>query len=924
VTLAPGESLGPYRIEREIGRGGMGIVHLARDSRLDRAVAVKALPEEFAVDPERLARFEREARLLASLHHPNVAGIYGLEENAGRRFLILEYVEGVTLAERLERGALPLDEALDVCRQIALALEAAHEAGIIHRDLKPGNVKLTPSGEVKVLDFGLAKGPAGSASSSDDLTHSPTLTVAATGMGVILGTAGYMSPEQARGRALDRRTDIWSFGAVLFECLTGEQCFAGETVSDAIARILQGEPEWKRLPASTPASVRHLLRRCLEKDARQRLRDIGDARIELEGAIAAMRSGVKPAPEAPAARATRAAWIAGAAIVGAALGAGVLALILALRPSAQAPVVRFPIDLPASVRVAISGTAEPGDWNVSRDGSVMVARVWPRDASPTQQSGPRIYIRALSDSGWRPVPGSELAQGRPGVSDDGQNLFFAALLTPGSQDTRILRVSTRDLSAPVPVFDIPPDVQGGLRLRGRRRVMIEAGGRRFAVGSPDDRRPIAWRAVDAGSFRGAMDPDPISEPDLSADQVFMGTTAYSSDGWHRGLAVLNLRSGKLTPVLTDGQSPALLPSGHLLFSRGQSIFAVRFDRGSLKTRGEAVPVFEGLRARGAWIPGTFHVTERGDLFYAGGGLVGERREVGIVDLSGRMTPITSEVRGYNSTPAVSRDGRWVGVSATNARGIDEMWRIDASDRSTQRLAAVPDADLNGGVMNADGTRLAFTRLGVAGNGLYTMPVSGEEDPAPLLLGGNSTDSVWFAAGWLTGGRNALAVLVGPVVAEPFVIDAHPSDPTRTRRTRLLPGWRNLGGTLSWDGRWLTILNDRSGRQQFYATSVDAEGNAGKPVLVSPSGVQTGWSADNSRIYVQDSTKVKVVRLVNGAPAGPPTTLYDLGPLSERITGLNFLPDGRAVATFRSLDEQVLTRIEVIQNWVSSIRDKLPR
>ncbi|MGH7741916.1 MAG: serine/threonine-protein kinase, partial [Candidatus Eiseniibacteriota bacterium] len=274
--------IGPYPIVREVGRGGMGVVYLGEDPRLKRPVAIKVLPDAFALDADRLLRFEREARLLAALTHPNIAGIYGLEEDAGRRFLVLEYVEGDTLAGHQHGRALPIDETLEICRQIAAALEAAHEAGIVHRDLKPGNVKLTPAGEVKVLDFGLAKGSSSGAESSPDLSHSPTLTQAATGMGVILGTAAYMSPEQARGKTVDRRTDIWSFGCVLYECLTGVQAYAGETVSDTIAMILQGEPDWSRLPGKTPEKLRTLLGRCLEKDARRRLRDIGDARIEIE------------------------------------------------------------------------------------------------------------------------------------------------------------------------------------------------------------------------------------------------------------------------------------------------------------------------------------------------------------------------------------------------------------------------------------------------------------------------------------------------------------------------------------------------------------------------------------------------------------------------------------------------------------------
>ncbi len=282
MALQAGTRLGPFEISAPLGKGGMGEVYRARDTRLGRDVAVKALPDAFARDPERLARFEREARLLAALNHPNIAGIHGLEEVSGHPYLVLEYVEGDTLATRVARGALPPDEALEVCGQIAAALEAAHESGIVHRDLKPANVKLTPAGTVKVLDFGLAKGAAASGSAPDlDVSQSPTLTHSPTVAGVILGTAAYMSPEQARGKPLDRRTDIWSFGCVLYECLAGRPLFEGETVSDLIAKILEREPDWSALPPAVPARVRELLRRCLEKDAKKRLRDIGDARIEI-------------------------------------------------------------------------------------------------------------------------------------------------------------------------------------------------------------------------------------------------------------------------------------------------------------------------------------------------------------------------------------------------------------------------------------------------------------------------------------------------------------------------------------------------------------------------------------------------------------------------------------------------------------------
>src|SRR5262245_29471643 len=306
MPLAAGTRLGPYEIIAPLGAGGMGQVFRARDPRLDRAVAIKALPEGLAADAERLARFEREAKLLAALSHPNIGAIFGLEEKDGSPYLVLEFIEGETLAARIARGALPVREATEVATQIAAAIEAAHERGIVHRDLKPGNVMLTPARIVKVLDFGLAKGASadGSVTSGSgaqpNLSATPTVAMSATGAGIILGTAPYMSPEQARGKPVDRRADVWAFGCVVFECLTGRQAFAGETVSDVIARILEREPEWGALPASVPPRLRDVVRRCLVKDAAERPRDIGDLRRELVAIAQELSSPSSAAATGPA------------------------------------------------------------------------------------------------------------------------------------------------------------------------------------------------------------------------------------------------------------------------------------------------------------------------------------------------------------------------------------------------------------------------------------------------------------------------------------------------------------------------------------------------------------------------------------------------------------------------------------------------
>ncbi|HJW15311.1 MAG TPA: serine/threonine-protein kinase, partial [Thermoanaerobaculia bacterium] len=351
MPLTPGARRGPYEILAPLGAGGMGEVYRARDTRLGRDVAIKALPAEFAADAERLARFQREARLLATLNHPSIAAIYGLEEADGARYLVLEIVEGESLAQKLAAGPLPVEEALAVCAQIASGVSAAHEAGVIHRDLKPGNVMVRPDGSVKVLDFGLAKATE-APGSSGDLSASPTISVG-TRTGVILGTAAYMSPEQARGRALDKRTDIWSFGCILYECLTGRQVFREETVSDTLASIIRSEPDWSALPPETPSKIRDLIRRCLQKDPRRRLHDIADARLEIEEALATPAekpAAAAPRP-APLLRSTVLVWI-GLGLVAGAAGSFLLSRVLAPRPARNRPApVRSVIPLPAETRL---------------------------------------------------------------------------------------------------------------------------------------------------------------------------------------------------------------------------------------------------------------------------------------------------------------------------------------------------------------------------------------------------------------------------------------------------------------------------------------------------------------------------------------------------------------------------------------------
>jgi serine/threonine-protein kinase len=411
MALAAGTRLGSYEVLSQIGAGGMGEVYQAHDTKLGRDVAIKVLPEAFAHDAERLSRFQREAKMLAQLNHPNIATIHGLEQSGGTSYLVMELVSGETLAERVKRdGAVPVEEALAIAKQIAEALEAAHEKSIIHRDLKPANVKVTPEGKVKVLDFGLAKAFAGD-TSTEDMRNSPTLSMAATMQGVILGTAAYMSPEQARGKAVDKRTDIWAFGAVLYELLTGKAAFHGEDVTDILAAVVRAEPDWQALPAATPVKVRDLLRRCLQKDKTQRFRDAGDARIEIEDALAAPKdSGITQAAPASTSKLLKAVGAVAAAVT-------IIAVVTswvawrATQPIEQPlrPLVRLDVDLGPDVSL---GSPYGADEIISPDGTRLV-----------YVSQSRLFTRRLDQPNATELAGTQGAYA-PFFSPDGQWVAF--------------------------------------------------------------------------------------------------------------------------------------------------------------------------------------------------------------------------------------------------------------------------------------------------------------------------------------------------------------------------------------------------------------------------------------------------------------------------------------------------------------------
>ena len=655
MALVPGARLGVYEVTAQIGAGGMGEVYRARDTKLDRAVAIKILPESFAHDPERLARFEREAKTLASLNHPNIAIIHGFEESNGVQALVMELVEGPTLADRIAQGPIPLADALPIAKQICEALEAAHEQSIIHRDLKPANIKVRDDGTVKVLDFGLAKALE-PVTQGGDAAASPTITSPAmmTGVGVILGTAAYMSPEQAKGRTADKRSDVWAFGCVLFEMLTAARAFPGEDVSDTLAAVLRGEPDWRTLPAKTPASIRRLLRRCLEKDRKRRLSDIGDARLEIDEALTMPGSDASTVPATDSRKGWRRAALAAAAALIVGGTAGGSAVWIATRPN-QPDVVRTTIQTSGATALAISSRAS-GGLAITPDGSRVV-----------YTAADQLVVRRFDQ--FEPTSLTGLGSPtQPFISPDGQWVgFFDGLdlkkvAITGGPPVTVFRDSNPS-GGPLGATWRADDtiVFAGSSVAGLRRVSA-AGGEVEALTTLDGAR---------GEVRH------VWPQFLPGGRALLFTIFYAGRAPDDArIAVLDLETGERT-VLLNGRQARYLPSGHIVYGTEGTLRAVAFDLERRAVVGSPVPVLASVtRNQSAGGAYEFAVAADGTLVYlTTSGVSPTTRTLVWVDREGRETPLGAEAQQYLHPSARTR---------RHARGRQE-WReyLDLGSRARE-------------------------------------------------------------------------------------------------------------------------------------------------------------------------------------------------------------------------------------------------
>jgi serine/threonine-protein kinase len=902
MTLSSGTKLGPYEIRSPLGVGGMGEVYRARDSRLGRDVALKVLPEAFAADTERVARFEREAKVLASLNHPNIASIYGVEESNHQLALVMELVEGPTLAERTAVGTIAVDEALPIAKQVCEGLEYAHERGVVHRDLKPANVKVTPEGQVKILDFGLAKALDLADPATSDPSSSPTLTRMATHAGIILGTAAYMSPEQAKGKAVDRRTDIWAFGCLLYEMLTGKRAFDGESVSDTLANVIKEEPDWTALPPSVPPRIRALLKRCLTKDVKQRLQAIGDARITIDEVLAgsaeldfsATASGVATVQSSKASRILP--W----AVAGA-LAVTLLAVLIFFRSRTDrhpAPVMR--LNLTADVRhlQAHRGSAVA----ISPDGTRIAyvsMRPIPSSGKGEDLVAPRaetyaLFVRKLDQ--LEPVLLAETPAGTsPFFSPDGRWIGFHS-------DGAIKKVPS-DGGPPLTVCEAPGILGASWGDDGYiyfapsgvgeiRRVPEEGGTPATVVkeATTQGMTNFRWPRI------------------LPGGKAVLFTT--SETNWlarHYKTEAYSLATGKRTVVLDDSADGRYLPGGYLVFLRGNVLMVARFDVSALKVTGPAVPVVNEVTGDEWFGSADYGLSSTGTLVYLTGGVQRDYRLVS-ADMAGKAEPIGNLVRGFEDL-SVSPDGKQVAVTLVENATAD-VWvynlQRDALSRLTQK------GDCGDPLFSPDGSNVFYTNP----SSLYVSPADGSR-PAESLNTGLWAEPESFSA----GGANILYSTFSPVNNEAslWLLPVKGGSPP----TQVLPGIARVhDGRFSPDGRWLAYVSAQSGVSQVY---LQAYPGSGERVQVSSDGGREPlWSPDGKQLYFRTPTKFLSadVKTAPELAVAKPRLLFE-GNFLMTHHDYGLLPDGKHFILIQPVGKTPLGELHVVVNWAEELKTRLP-
>jgi serine/threonine-protein kinase len=903
MTLTSGARIGPYDVLDSIGAGGMGEVYRARDSRLGRDVALKVLPDAFAGDAERLARFEREAQLLAALNHPHIASIYGVEEAGGVRALVLELVTGDTLAERLEQGAIPFDEAVPLARQIAVALEAAHEQGIIHRDLKPSNIKITPGGTVKVLDFGLAKlgEPAGGSSAGTArpmASQSPTITSPAmmTGVGLILGTAAYMAPEQAKGRPADRKSDIWSFGCVLYEMLTGKRSFDGEDVSETMAAVIRADPDWSRLPASTPPHVRTLLRRCLQKDPRKRLPDIGAARLELDDDQ--IEAAASPAPAVVA----RPWWRRALPAVTSALIAGVVAgfLVWSLVPVPDRSVTRV-------VLAGLDGVKQFSTLNYrvldfSSDGNSLVF------AADSQ-----LYVKSKDDFAARPIPGTQDATTvlSPTFSPDGNQIAFVT----GSD--RMLKRIAANGGVAVPVTPLAT-VPFGITWGPDDTILI---GQASGIMQVKSTGGEAKRLVELGE--GEISSGPQMLPGNRV--LFTLGKGIDVDRWDRASIVVQpLPSGPRQTIVEGGSDGRYVGTGHIVYAVGGTLFAVPVDPDRLTRTGPAVSIVQGVRRSPLLTTRTavaqFAFSSKGDLAYVPGSVASAAAgRLTLIEPSGARQSVDVPPARYEA-PRISPDDTRVAVVADGNIFVREM--------ATRRMPQLTLTGRNRFPVWVGNDRIAFQSNREGDTAIFWQRADGADAATRLTTPEKGTSHV--PESWSLRHNVLLYSVIEDKSGDVSLWEYSMTEKKATRIGKAT-STRQFNAEFSPDGRFIAYTLRTGGvsirAEPFPPTGVDYM------VSARDTGHHPLWSRDGKRLMYFPGAGPLVSVDVNTAGVfrfGNPMKVAAGVPLNvsaDAARNVDLFKDGRFIMTDdgQGADGAFATGVEirVVMNWFEELKRLAP-
>ena len=889
MGLAPGTTIGHYDVTALLGEGGMGQVWQATDTQLNRQVALKILPDAFAADPDRLARFTREAQILASLNHPNIAAIHGIEESEGTRALVLELVEGPTLADRIAKGPIPLDEALPIAKQIAEALEAAHEAGVIHRDLKPANIKVREDGTVKVLDFGLAK--ALDPSPEGDPSESPTLTAAATEMGVIMGTAAYMSPEQARGKTVDRRADIWAFGCVLFEMLTGQRPFQAEDVSLTLAAVMTFEPDLNRLPDGVSPALRTYLARCLVKDPRERVRDVGDMRLAMDGAFETTVS----APTEPAAHHGLQIWQRPvAAIVTALLLVAVtgLAVWSLLRPS-QPTVARFPILLTADQEFFYFGAHVVA---ISPDGSNVV-----------YAASDGLWLRRVDELRATLIPGTGSPVAAPFFSPDGQWIGFYS-------NGQLRKVSISG-GVPVTLCDVADLPLSGVRWEADDTILFGQGP--AGVWRVSGAGGTAEQVADVDEGEWAHGPQMLP----GGEWLLFTLSPPGGIGWDDAQVVVeSLATGQRTVLIDRGRDARYVSTGHLVYALNDVLLAVPFDPAARQVTGGPVAVVEGV-GNGGLASGTAHfdLADTGSLVYAPGvgSESGVATELVWVDFEGREEPIGADLHAYGS-PRISPEGTRIAV--TRADGDRDVWVYGLGRGTLERLTFTVSEETNLS-WTPDGAQLAFySAEGRDGGGIFVQRVDGGGD-AERLTTGNHRPYTWSSNGEhltfidMDGTGGGLDIGVVELGAEPSVTTLIGSPATEANHA------------LSPDDKWLAYQTSETGQMEVFVRPFPDVGSE-RWLMSLEGGEDPVWHPDGSELFYRQGQAIMTVAVTDGPPSswGKPMRLFAAPYVFNPIRSFDVAPDGTRFVMLKrpvASEDAAATQLIYVLNWTQELLERVP-